>query len=76
MRQLNSIFYTHQYLLIQLNYLTILLTNDFNKQLCRVYIHTVFKIKFAAPPVVVQELPLAFYLPLHYAGFDNELSVS
>lgn len=75
MRQLNTAYHTHQQLLIQLGYLAILSTNGFNKQLCRAYIHSL-KIKFAAPPVVVQELPLAFYLPLHYAGFDNELNVS
>lgn len=54
---------------------TKLFTYTFNKKLCRAYIQFL-EIKSVAPPVVAQELPLAFCLPLHYVGFDNELSVS
>lgn len=47
----------------------------FHKHLCRAYIQFL-EIKSVAPPVVAQELPLAFCLPLHCAGSDNELNAS
>lgn len=75
LRQLSTVQHTHQQLLVQLCYLTMLYTVSTNKTVDHIPTPCV-KIKSAAPPVAVQELPSAFYLPPHYAGFDSELNVS